>query len=105
VKIEQRLRALESGGGIMEQVILYFADGSTRRLPRDVHLLDLLYAAIQQSNLTLVEEQYLEWTRDCVAADEPGGAQLLLLLKLFFHGPAIPAKTVVEPSVTGECRW
>jgi hypothetical protein len=98
MNLEKRLRALESGG-ITDPVILHFADGSTRRISGGQYLVELLSAATGRANV--LENQHLNWVRECVAAHEPGGGHMIEVLKVIFHGPATSSD---QQMVSGNLR-
>jgi len=87
MRIEQRSRALESKT-TTAAIILFFADGATRRIQgRGDFLLDLLAAACS-GNPSPREAAQLELIRQSVDAEEPGGGHMVELIRALFRGPA-----------------
>jgi hypothetical protein len=86
VKIERRLRALESKM-LADPVILHFADGSTRQISGGGgFLLRLFYDACAGADLTPVRAEQLDLIRQSVAAQEPGGARMTEIFLCFLRG-------------------
>jgi len=93
MNLEQRLRKLENSL-LTEPMILYFADGSTRKLPGSGEDLLHLYSGIlegEDKNPHLRTQ--VDWIRTCNGAIQPGGGQMFDVLRLIVIGK------------TGEERW
>jgi hypothetical protein len=84
----KRLRALETQPPSGVMVRLHYADGSSRRIPGGLYLVDLLSAVARQADMTHDEQQHLDWVRTCVAATGPGGGRMIEILKCALYGPA-----------------
>ncbi len=86
MRIEKRIRALESRM-VVDPVVLYFSDGSTRRIsgPSDF-LLSLMLGAFAGANLSPTQSAQLDLIRQSVAAQEPGRGHMVELLKSLVDG-------------------
>jgi hypothetical protein len=85
---EKRIRALESKMQ-SDQVILYFADGSTREIcGRADYLLRLFCAACHGGQLSPRQVAELDLIRDSVSAGGASCAQMTQLIRAFLLGPA-----------------
>ena len=89
MRVEERIRALESRM-VMNPVVLYFSDGSTRNIsgPGDF-LLSLLLGALAGVNLSPTQSAQLDLIRQSVAALEPGRGHMVELLKSLLCAPEI----------------
>ncbi len=87
MNLEKRIRALEARM-ITDPLILYFADGSTRKLcGRGDLLLSLFEGACGGSDLSSWQAAQLQLIRQSVAAQETGGGHMVELLRCFLNGP------------------
>jgi hypothetical protein len=62
---------------VADQVILHFADGSTRSLSGPRYFLLTLLAGMGRDNLSPIQLAQLDLIQQCVYAEEPGGARLV----------------------------
>jgi hypothetical protein len=87
MRLERRLRALETRM-IADPVVLYFEDGSTRKIcGRGDFLLGLMLGACGGAVNPLQTAQ-LDLIRRCVSASESGGGHMVELLRSLLTGPA-----------------
>jgi len=81
MRLEQRIRALEARL-ITDPVVLYFADGSTRKMcGRGDFLLSLAQGACGGADLSSRQAVQLDLIRQSVYAQEPGGGHMIELLR------------------------
>ena len=74
---------------ITEPVILYFADGSTRKIcERGDFLLPLFQGAFGGEDLSPTQAAQRNLIRRSVGAQEPGGGHMVELLRSLLNGPA-----------------
>jgi hypothetical protein len=85
MRLEERVRALEART-IVDRLILFFADGSTRELraPRDL-LLRLFVAAGGRGHLSPKQAMQLELIRQSVYAEEPAGGRMVEAVRVMLH--------------------
>ena len=81
VSIEKRIRALEARY-TSEPVILYFADGSIRRVWGRCDFLFTLLVDVCRANADSEQAAILQLIRESVSAYEPGGGRLSELLRI-----------------------
>jgi hypothetical protein len=90
MRFEKRVRALEKRF-LVDPVVLYFADGSTRQISgRGDFLLTLLADTCRGADLSPRQAEALELIRRSVGATEPGGARMVELLRLWSNRPQAP---------------
>jgi hypothetical protein len=88
MRLEKRIRALEANM-LVDPVILYFADGSTREIcGRPDYLLRLFCAACGGEDLSPRQASELDLIRGSVAAGGASCAQMTQLIRAFLLGPA-----------------
>jgi hypothetical protein len=87
MKVEKRLRALEARL-LSDPVTLYLADGTMQILygPKDF-LLNLVADACRRTDFAPGQTAQLELIRRSVAAQEPGGARLVEVMRCLLDGP------------------
>ncbi len=74
---------------ITEPVILYFADGSTRKIcGRGDFLLRLFQGACGGQDLSPEQTAHHDLIRQSISAQEPGGGHMVELLRCLLNGPA-----------------
>jgi hypothetical protein len=97
MRFERRVRALEARM-MRDPVILYFADGSTRRLhgPGDF-LLRLFQGVFGKTNVSPGQAAQLDLIRKAVSSKEPGGGRMVELLQCLLHAQA-DARDDLAPS-------
>jgi hypothetical protein len=87
VKFHRRLDALERQF-ISEPTILTMPDGSTATITGpDDYLVTLLALSTRCETATPGQAAHLKLIRECTSSKEPGGAQLVDLIRCFLLGP------------------
>ena len=92
VTLARRVRTLEAGAvDRTKPITLFFEDGTKVKWPDGERRWRRLYKGIcAPEELGPQDAADLELVRTCVAAEEPGGAQMLTLLNAVLNSPVAP---------------
>ena len=92
LRLARRVRALETRTTNRTQPItLFFDDGSKVTWPDGARRQWSLWKGVSAPEELLPQEAAdLDLVRRCVASEEPGGAQMLMVLSAVLNSPALP---------------
>jgi hypothetical protein len=92
MRLARRVTALEAGtSNHTNPITLFFADGSQVTWPDGARRWRGLWKGFHApEELSPREAADLDLVRRCVASEEPGGAQMLMVLSAVLNSPALP---------------